>query len=111
MASLRGAHTKRKFKYGKELSPRGLECECTQKVERFLKGPGNREGQKGCFAVSSMREFPILPPDAVDIVTRSRNRLKQLIAKKIEAEHPNMDADSLAEISPDFLSGSVWSIT
>ena len=31
MASLRGAHTKRKFKYGKELSPRGLECECTQK--------------------------------------------------------------------------------
>jgi hypothetical protein len=80
-------------------------------VERFLKGPCNREGQKGCFAVSSMREFPILPPDAVDIITRSRNRLKQLIAKKIEAEHPNMDADSLAEIGPDFLSGSVWSIT
>jgi hypothetical protein len=52
-----------------------------------------------------------LPPDAVDIITRSRNRLKQLIAKKIEAEHPNMDADSLAEIGPDFLSGSVWSIT
>jgi hypothetical protein len=26
-----GAHTKRKFKYGKERSPRGLECECTQK--------------------------------------------------------------------------------
>jgi hypothetical protein len=25
-----GAHTKRKFKYGKELSPRGLECESTQ---------------------------------------------------------------------------------
>jgi len=29
--SIRGAHTKRKFKYGKERSPRGLECECTQK--------------------------------------------------------------------------------
>jgi hypothetical protein len=27
----RGAPTKRKFKYGKELSPRGVECECTQK--------------------------------------------------------------------------------
>jgi hypothetical protein len=26
-----GAHTKRKFKYGKELSPRGREGECTQK--------------------------------------------------------------------------------
>jgi hypothetical protein len=44
--SLRGAHTKWKFKYGKELSPRALECECTQDVcatedrscgfERFL---------------------------------------------------------------------------
>ena len=30
MASLRGAHTKQKFKCGKELSPRELECECTQ---------------------------------------------------------------------------------
>jgi hypothetical protein len=59
MASLRGAHTKRKFKYGKELSPRGRGANAPQKVERFLKGPGNREGQKGCFAVSSMREFPI----------------------------------------------------
>src|ERR1700746_2155855 len=26
-----GAHTKRKFKDDKELSPRGVECECTQK--------------------------------------------------------------------------------
>ena len=26
----RGPHTKRKFKYGKELSPRGLERESTQ---------------------------------------------------------------------------------
>jgi len=31
MASLSGAHRKRKFKYGKELSLLGLECECTQK--------------------------------------------------------------------------------
>jgi hypothetical protein len=31
MASLRGAHTKRKFKYGKELSPRGLECEALRR--------------------------------------------------------------------------------
>src|SRR5882724_8363920 len=75
-------------------------------IERFLKlGPCNREGQKGCFAVSSMREFPIVPPDAVDIITRSRNRLKQLIAKNIEAAHPNMDADSLAELVLTFFTG------
>jgi TetR/AcrR family transcriptional regulator, copper-responsive repressor len=75
-------------------------------VERFLKlGPRNLEGQKGCFAVSSMREFPILPPDAVDIITRSRNKVKQLIAKNIEAEHPKMDADSLAELVLTFFTG------
>jgi TetR/AcrR family transcriptional regulator, copper-responsive repressor len=75
-------------------------------VERFLKlGPRNLEGQKGCFAVSSMREFPILPPDAVDIITRSRNKLKQLIAKNIEAEHPKMDVDSLAELVLTFFTG------
>src|SRR6202158_45 len=35
-------------------------------IERFLKmGPCSMEGQKGCFAVSSMREFAILPPEAV----------------------------------------------
>jgi hypothetical protein len=31
------------------------------------------DGQKGCFAVSSMREFPILPHEAIAIVTRSRS--------------------------------------
>jgi hypothetical protein len=30
-AQITGPHTKRKFKYRKELSPRGLECECAQK--------------------------------------------------------------------------------
>jgi TetR/AcrR family transcriptional regulator, copper-responsive repressor len=44
-------------------------------IERFLKlGPSSTEGQKGCFAVSSMREFAILPPGAVSIITRSRSK-------------------------------------
>src|SRR5271155_3290929 len=38
-------------------------------IEQFLKfGPGNIEGQKGCFAVSSMRELAILPPAAIEIL-------------------------------------------
>src|SRR6202790_4063177 len=42
-------------------------------IERFLKiGPCSIEGKKGCFAVSSMREFAILPSEAVGIITRSR---------------------------------------
>ena len=49
------------------------------------------EGQKGCFAVSSMREFAILPSEAVAIITRSRSILKRLIAKNIEVERPNAE--------------------
>jgi TetR/AcrR family transcriptional regulator, copper-responsive repressor len=75
-------------------------------IERFLKtGPCNLEGQKGCFAVSSMREFAILPPEAAGIITRSRNKLKQLIAKNIEVERPKIDAGSLAELVLTFFTG------
>jgi hypothetical protein len=45
-----------------------------------------------------MREFPILPPEAVSIITRSRSKLKQLIAENIEVERPKMNADSLSEL-------------
>lgn len=75
-------------------------------IERFLKlGPCSLEGQKGCFAISSMREFPILPLEAVDIISRSRDKLKQLIAKNVEVEHPKMDADCLAELVLTFFTG------
>jgi AcrR family transcriptional regulator len=75
-------------------------------IERFLKmGPCSMEGQKGCFAVSSMREFAILPPETVGIITRSRSKLKQLIAKNIEVERPKMNADSLAELVLTFFTG------
>lgn len=75
-------------------------------IERFLKtGPCSMEGQKGCFAISSMREFAILPPEAVGIITRSRSKLKQLIARNIEVERPKMNADSLAELVLTFFAG------
>jgi TetR/AcrR family transcriptional regulator, copper-responsive repressor len=75
-------------------------------IERFFKvGPCSLDGQKGCFAVSSLREFPILPPEAIAIVTRSRSKLKQLIAKNIEVERPKMNADSLAELVLTFFTG------
>ena len=38
-------------------------------IERFLKmGPCSLAGQKGCFAVNSIRECAILPPEAVGIM-------------------------------------------
>jgi AcrR family transcriptional regulator len=75
-------------------------------IKRFLKlGPCGLEGQKGCFAISSMREVAILPSEAVRIITRSRSELKQLLAKNIKAERPKRNPDSLAELILTFFTG------
>jgi AcrR family transcriptional regulator len=75
-------------------------------IEQFLKlGPSSKEGQKGCFAISSMRELAILPPDAIEIVGQSRVQLKQLIAKNIEAEKPKANVDELAGMVLTFFAG------
>jgi TetR/AcrR family transcriptional regulator, copper-responsive repressor len=75
-------------------------------IERFLKlGPCSLEGQKGCFAVNSMRELAILPPEVVGIISRSRSRLKELIVRNMEVERPKMNANSLAELVLTFFTG------
>jgi TetR/AcrR family transcriptional regulator, copper-responsive repressor len=75
-------------------------------IEQFLKlGPRNTEGQKGCFAISSMRELAILPPAAIEMLGRGRVQLKQLIAKNIEAEKPKADVNDLAGMVLTFFAG------
>lgn len=75
-------------------------------VEEFLRtGPHRIEGPKGCFAVNSMRESAILPPVALEIITRSRSKLKQSIAKNIEVERPKMEVEALAELVLTFFTG------
>ena len=46
-----------------------------------------------------------MPTEAVGIITRSRNKLKRLIAKNIEVERPKINADSLAELVLTFFTG------
>jgi len=75
-------------------------------IEQFLKlGPFLIDGQKGCFSVSSIREFPILPPKAVEMVTQSFTNLKRTIAKNIEAEGSRMNANELADLVLTFFTG------
>ena len=75
-------------------------------IEKFLKlGPSNTEGQKGCFAISSMRELAILPPDAIEMLGHSRMQLKRLIARNIEAEKPKADVNDLAGMVMTFFAG------
>src|ERR1700722_6739085 len=75
-------------------------------IEQFLKlGPRTTEGQKGCFAVSSMRELAILPPAAIEMLGQGRVQLKQLMAKNIEVEKPQADVKDLAGIVLTFFTG------
>ena len=75
-------------------------------IEQFLKlGPRTTEGQKGCFAVSSMRELAILPPAAIQMLGQGRVQLKQLIARNIEAEKRKADVDDLANVVLTFFTG------
>ena len=75
-------------------------------IEQYLKlGPSTTEGQKGCFAVSSMRELAILPPAAIEMLGQSRVQLKQLIARNIEAEKRKADVNDLASIVLTFFTG------
>jgi TetR/AcrR family transcriptional regulator, copper-responsive repressor len=75
-------------------------------IEKFLKAgltyPG---GQKGCFAVNSMREFAILPPEAHEIVNENVRRLKRLIEDNVRAERPESDPAAVAELISTFFSG------
>jgi AcrR family transcriptional regulator len=75
-------------------------------IERFLKvGPCSLEGQKGCFSVNSMNQFAVLPRAAQEIVSQSRAFLKDLIARNVEAEKPEMKPTALAEMILTFFTG------
>jgi len=75
-------------------------------IETFLKnGPHNTAQQRGCFSVSSMREFAILPNEAHAIVAQNRATIKRLLVKNIQAEGSTMDPESVAEMVLVFFSG------
>jgi TetR/AcrR family transcriptional regulator, copper-responsive repressor len=75
-------------------------------IEQFLKmGPCTIDGQKGCFSVSSIREFPILPPKAVEMITQSFANLRRTIARNIDAEESGMNANELADLVVTFFTG------
>jgi AcrR family transcriptional regulator len=75
-------------------------------IETFLKrGPHSKEGQQGCFSVSSMREFAILPDEAHAIVAQNRATIKRLLVKNIEAGGSKTDPESVAEMILVFFSG------
>src|SRR5271154_637329 len=75
-------------------------------IESFLKnGPLNKEEQRGCFSVNSMREFAILPDEAYGVVTENRALIERLLVMNIEAENTMMAPSAIAEMVLSFFSG------
>jgi len=65
----------------------------------------DKEGVPRFQLLQQWQKRPTAPPEAVGIITRSRSKLKRLIAKNIEVERPKMNADSLAELVLTFFTG------
>jgi TetR/AcrR family transcriptional regulator, copper-responsive repressor len=75
-------------------------------VESFLKVCYGSWGQRGCFSVNSMREFPDLPPKARQIMVASAMKAHQrLIDNLAAARGARDDNDSLAGLIITFFSG------
>ena len=75
-------------------------------IEALLKrGPRSKGEEKGCFSVSSMREFAILPDEAQAIVAQNRAAMKRLLIENIAAEGSKMDPESIAEMILVFFYG------
>jgi TetR/AcrR family transcriptional regulator, copper-responsive repressor len=75
-------------------------------IEAFLKlCLSGSHGRRGCFSVSSIREFAVLPSEAQVIVAESRARIRRFLVRNIEAEHPRMDAGAIADLISVFFDG------
>ncbi|WP_413736381.1 TetR/AcrR family transcriptional regulator [Sodalis sp. RH21] len=75
-------------------------------IERFLRlAEQQPDGQRGCFAVNSLREFPLLPPQVRAMVTDAHRKLRPLLVDNIRAAQPIMAAERIADIVMVFFSG------
>lgn len=75
-------------------------------VEALLRrGPLCDSQQKGCFAISSMREFASLPPEAREIVAASQDYLLRQLTSNIANETTRLPARQVAELVMVFFTG------
>lgn len=75
-------------------------------IEQFLKlVPVHYCGQRGCFAVNSIRELASLPSEAMAIVRENRAYLQSLIENNVRAEKTAMPPACIAEMVMTFFTG------
>jgi len=75
-------------------------------VQNFLELCYGSWGQKGCFAVNSMREYSDLPPKARQLMVANLMKVHRLLIDNLAAEcGSDGDHDSLASLILTFFSG------
>jgi TetR/AcrR family transcriptional regulator, copper-responsive repressor len=75
-------------------------------IQRFLEeGPSRARGQRGCFAVSSMRELECMPREARDVIVAGRQKISELLMRNVRAENPKMDAAAVCGMISVIFSG------
>lgn len=75
-------------------------------IDKFFKYTlADKQGCTGCFAVNSLRELALLPPEAQRIMAEGRGQLRQLFLTNVAAEETKLSAEVLADILMTFFSG------
>lgn len=75
-------------------------------IEKFLKMVFVcMEGQGGCYMASTIRELPVLPPEASEMVNQANALLKKSVLANIEKEKTKADPNILADIVMTFFIG------
>ena len=75
-------------------------------IQRFLEeGPSRVRGQRGCFAVSSMRELECMPRETRNMIAEGRKKIRELVMRNVRAENPKIDAAAVCDLVSVFFSG------
>ncbi len=62
-------------------------------------------GERGCFAVNSMRDAKLLPARGLEMIAEKNANLRRLIISNIRVEAPGADHGYLADVILTFFSG------
>lgn len=76
-----------------------------QNIEDFMKQGLYCKGQKGCFSVSSIRDFAILPAKVKAAVEENSIRMRELVLSNVKATQTKKDPDLLTSLILTFSSG------
>ena len=74
-------------------------------IKEFLKLGLNCQGQKGCFMINTLREFPIVPSKAKNFIESQVSIIKEALILNLKASQTQKNTEDLADIILTFNTG------